>query len=302
MTEKQNWSIEDIERLIKDKTEESLNLEFKSSGALAKNDKSKTEISKDISAMANANGGIIVYGINEKEHVAKEIPFINGNEFTKEWFEQVIGDNIHPKVDMIIHPIRQNDDISKSIYVIEIPESEDSPHMAKDNRYYERYNFKIQPMEEYKVRRLYHQAQKTKLRITDVFTIPLKGYQKYIEFNIRIKNIGNRLERFYKLIIDAPVNQFIFPDVSENVQSDKLSSFTNYSKENRTMTFSFSKQFAIYPNEEIIFNTVRYKNTDLALLNSKDIDSDLIIKLMYSSGKDGINASLIELYNKHINS
>ena len=39
-------------------------------GALSKDDKKKAEIAKDVSAFANSDGGIILYGIEEQEHKA----------------------------------------------------------------------------------------------------------------------------------------------------------------------------------------------------------------------------------------
>ena len=109
-----------INDLIVANAEESLNLEFKSSEAI----KDKKELGKDISAFANSAGGIIIYGILEKNHVADSTSFIDGNQFTKEQLEQVINGRIFPKIDGLnIYPIRFGGAIEKSIYVVEIPES-----------------------------------------------------------------------------------------------------------------------------------------------------------------------------------
>ena len=56
---------EDINQLISTKTEESIHLDFKQAEALSKNDKKKSEIAKDISAFANSDGGIVIYGLKE---------------------------------------------------------------------------------------------------------------------------------------------------------------------------------------------------------------------------------------------
>ena len=37
---------------------------------MSKDDKKKAEIAKDVSAFANSDGGIILYGIEEQEHKA----------------------------------------------------------------------------------------------------------------------------------------------------------------------------------------------------------------------------------------
>lgn len=63
---KKEYCYSDLEQLISNEIEENLHLDYKSAGALSKIDKKKDEITKDVSALANSDGGIIVYGINEK--------------------------------------------------------------------------------------------------------------------------------------------------------------------------------------------------------------------------------------------
>ena len=104
---------EDINSLISLGVEESIDLEFKSSDSLKISDKKKSELAKDISAFANSSGGIIIYGINEENHVASSISPIDGNIITKEWIEQVIQTRIHRKIeDLKIIPIRIGKDIN----------------------------------------------------------------------------------------------------------------------------------------------------------------------------------------------
>ena len=122
------WNAGYIQQLIDQKVKESLTLEFKQCAALRETgyiynnrsnqyeqrnkpqskDKIINEISKDVSAVANAAGGTIVYGIIEDGHNPIEIdqyPFLP-DEITKEWLENVIDSNIRPKIpDLKIHPI-----------------------------------------------------------------------------------------------------------------------------------------------------------------------------------------------------
>jgi predicted HTH transcriptional regulator len=65
--EQQRLTIEDINVLIRSRTEESLTLEYKAAGALALTGKRdfRDEISKDVSSMANSAGGRIIYGVSE---------------------------------------------------------------------------------------------------------------------------------------------------------------------------------------------------------------------------------------------
>jgi hypothetical protein len=55
-----SWDEAKLNELIRDKIEENLNLEYKGAGALARDEKSKLEITKDVSAMANSAGGVLL--------------------------------------------------------------------------------------------------------------------------------------------------------------------------------------------------------------------------------------------------
>jgi predicted HTH transcriptional regulator len=57
---------DDIANVVRDKIEESLTLEFKRDLNL-KSEHDKREAAKDVSGMANAAGGRIIYGIEEAE-------------------------------------------------------------------------------------------------------------------------------------------------------------------------------------------------------------------------------------------
>src|SRR5688572_31974560 len=109
--DKEEYSIQDIQGLIDSETEESIYLDFKGAGALDKNDNKKKEISKDISAFANSDGGIVIYGVKEfteptKKYLPEKIDPIDRNLISKEWLEQVINSNVSPRIDGIkITPI-----------------------------------------------------------------------------------------------------------------------------------------------------------------------------------------------------
>ncbi|MHA2135228.1 MAG: ATP-binding protein [Candidatus Thorarchaeota archaeon] len=57
--------INDVQRLVNSMEKESTYLDYKESAALQSDKKSKTEISKDVSAFANAVGGVIICSIME---------------------------------------------------------------------------------------------------------------------------------------------------------------------------------------------------------------------------------------------
>lgn len=123
----ENWTIEKLNQLIQDQIEESNVLDYKAADALAKTDGKKNEISKDVSAFANSNGGVIIYGIKEfdeksKAHLPEKIDPVSRVDISKEWLEQVISTKIQPKIEGIeIIPVTVNEEDNTVVYVVEIP-------------------------------------------------------------------------------------------------------------------------------------------------------------------------------------
>lgn len=234
--DKNNYDITDIQWLIDNNIEEGTNLDFKASGSLGSSDGIKKEIAKDISAFANSAGGIIVYGLTEQNHKATAFSFIDGNIFTKEWLEHVISSNIDRRItDLKIYPIRNNSNISETIYVVKIPESDNAPHMSKDGRFYKRFNFESLQMQEFEIRQLYNRMKKSILEFeeinitgghlyekniddfkdTEFITIANKYLPKYnlpstikvigYDLSVVIKNIGRVPEDKFQLQITSPL-------------------------------------------------------------------------------------------------
>ncbi|MBO0324303.1 ATP-binding protein [Muricauda sp. CAU 1633] len=225
----ENYSIETLKSLIDNKIEESINLEYKRGESLAKTPVKKKELAKDISAMANADGGIIIYGMEEIDHVPIGFKYVNGYDFTKESLDQIISTTIKRGISNIrIHPIRIDNDISKTVYVIQIPASDDAPHMNNlDKRFYVRKNFESVQMEEYEVRKAYNNRAKISLDFesflfsVDSDTSESKEFQEtmHFKFSIGIINTGSvmtneyRVNAYLKKIIQCVV---YFQDVGQS--------------------------------------------------------------------------------------
>jgi hypothetical protein len=150
-------SLKDLEMLISNGVEESIQLEYKSADALQNTDHYKKEIAKDVSSMANSAGGIILYGIKEfgtveKKHLPEKITPVKRFEISKEWLEQVISNSISPKIDGLrIYPIplEQSDEV---VYMVEVPQSSTAHQNTKDFKYYKRYNFESVAMIDYEIK------------------------------------------------------------------------------------------------------------------------------------------------------
>jgi predicted HTH transcriptional regulator len=83
---------EDLQRLVDEEIQESLTLDYKASPSLARDDKSRDELCKDVSAFANSAGGQIIYGIVEKDR--KPVKVDDGGDLSREWIEQVIDSRV----------------------------------------------------------------------------------------------------------------------------------------------------------------------------------------------------------------
>ena len=100
------WTIENLQELVNNQEEETNTLEFKDADALSNarlKPREKEELMKDISAMANSNGGTIIFGIQETKDKdlrgkADKLTSITDPKLTKEWLEQIICSNITPKI------------------------------------------------------------------------------------------------------------------------------------------------------------------------------------------------------------
>lgn len=199
------YTISDVEQLIQDEVEENIHLDYKRDGALSKEDNRKrTEITKDVSAFANSDGGIIVYGLAESDHKPQSITYIDGMVYTKEWLENIIN-SIQPRIDGVkIYPVRKDNDLKQSLYIVKIPRSSQAPHMAKDKRYYKRFNFLSEPMEDYEVKDVMYRHHSPKLTLINGSLQPDDERAPYSEtvrysFKAWIKNEGKKLCKDYKV-------------------------------------------------------------------------------------------------------
>lgn len=176
-----SWTLETIQQYIDSQVEENSSLDYKSAAALAGTKDKKKEITKDVSAFANAAGGVIIYGVkeyddSERKHLPEKIDPIDRTQFSKERLEQVIN-NIRPKIEgVIIHSVSVEQNSTGVIYVVDIPQST-TVHQATDHKYYTRYNFLSVPMEDYQIRDVMNRV-------------------KHPRLDISLKTVGNEEEGF----------------------------------------------------------------------------------------------------------
>src|SRR3989338_7722642 len=155
----------DLQDLINNKIEESTNLEYKSLESLNNN----TEVAKDISAMANSEGGIIIYGIAEDKNGFPEMIEWSSDKGLKDKIDQVLSSRINRKIENCrIKEVCSNEDNKKFVLVVTVPRSDLAPHQstnAEVKKYYRRSNSRVREMEHGEIEDLFFKRKRPNLEI-----------------------------------------------------------------------------------------------------------------------------------------
>jgi Putative DNA-binding domain len=217
------WNEASVNQYIIDAIEESLTIEYKAAASLGKTDSLKKEMTKDVSAMSNSSGGIILYGISEfnqpeKKHLPEKIDPVDRLSYSREWLEQVIN-NIRPRIEgLVIHSVQLSSDQTHVVHVVEIPQSV-TAHQATDHRYYKRYNFLSISMEDYEIRdvmnRQKHPSFSVSISIerqsgtysaTKLLGKTTKEAYKNIKMLIEIQNVGTVIARHVAMRLNMAIS------------------------------------------------------------------------------------------------
>lgn len=171
----------DLERYINLGIQESLHLDFKDSRALTKD--RRDELVKDISAFANADGGVLIFGIREREHIPESLDDgVPNNSIDREWIDQIAQAHITPPVaGLTIIQVPASE--TSSYFVISVPKSFRGPHQASDRKYYKRYNFRSSPMDHYELEDVIGRRQRAPRVVT--FDVEVDSHQfKFVCANV----------------------------------------------------------------------------------------------------------------------
>src|SRR3972149_3451268 len=131
---------QEIESLWTHSQIETLNLEYKSQI-------SPNEVAKDVSSLANAEGGIIIYGIEEDlGRAIQSSGIVKGQN--SERIQQIVSSSTAPEVPMTIDVIDNTTDTTKEFLVVKIPKSSFYIHQVTTNsKFYVRNNTTTTPHE-----------------------------------------------------------------------------------------------------------------------------------------------------------
>lgn len=218
------WTRQRLEQMIADGVEEGLSLDYKRAAALIRTEgRQHVEITKDVSAMANSAGGVLIYGIAEpedraKRHLPDRLDPLLRSGISKEWLDQIIQ-TIQPRIEgVVIHPVTIDEQAGTVCYVVEIPQSH-TAHQARDHVYYKRYNFNVLPMDDYEVRDVMNRKSNPKIRAAIFVNKETDNLLRVGAILVRLKNVGRVLARHVMVDIEIPVDMggVFVPDLNGNV-------------------------------------------------------------------------------------
>jgi hypothetical protein len=200
-------SCEDVNVFINEKIEENIHLDYTQMSTTE--EPNYNEIAKSVSAFLNSDGGFLVLGVSEQKLKEKTGKVINVRIFpseitwgpstlTREKLEHAIRAKIQPwHNDIIIIPIRNPNQETQSVFLIDVPKSKIGPHMA-NYRFHIRSNFEIKPMEYWQIAEMFKSnwIQKSEL-VTYVYG-PL--YNEIDSFLSRRKFTKANVVRFSQIV------------------------------------------------------------------------------------------------------
>jgi hypothetical protein len=214
---KQEWTLERLEQHVNGKIQEHLHLEYKACADLLGN-VDIHELSKDVSAFANADGGTLIFGIKEgqgrdKKHLPESLDegFTRGGKVSAIWLEDILLSNISPKIQGL-KPYEIELENGNFLLVLEVPQSHYGPHMAKDHKYYKRRETKSEPMEHYEVEDVRNRSRGPLLRL-NVEHFPegkiLPGNVNHY-FRFELENLVDKPAEYTQILffIDSRLSRF----------------------------------------------------------------------------------------------
>jgi hypothetical protein len=209
----QEWR-EYLADLVNEGASETLTLEFKSGHALNKvtpqnRDEIHEEITRDVTALANAEGGMLIYGIQEKSvgknRVADGVQPVEEARFSKHTLEQVIN-RILPKIPGVrVERVTLGTTEVGCCYVVVVPQGV-SAHQALDGRFHSRRGTEVLAMSHQEILDVLNRREDPDLRVSLKLVVPDAWGTQNVTSSlfIRLENVSSVMARHWFVEINFP--------------------------------------------------------------------------------------------------
>ncbi|PFG50213.1 putative DNA-binding protein [Amycolatopsis sulphurea] len=94
--------------------------------------KKKAEFAKDVAAMANTRGGLIVFGVRDENEEAADLTGLSNDERTRQSLRVLIWHHVRPLVDGVLIEAINGEDGEPGLIAVFVPPSPDAPHLVGD--------------------------------------------------------------------------------------------------------------------------------------------------------------------------
>ena len=199
----------DLSRLKNDATPETLHLEFKRKGNSRNgvpDDEDKKKFSKTLSAFANSDGGVLLWGIGTQKQKGRDVacrlePITDVTEFRSR-LGQYLKDAAQPYVDGVLLDILDSTSTSGAGYLkCLVPASTKTPHRAMgDREYYKRSAEGCYRLEHFDLEDMFGRRQRPYLELFVDLGSSVDGYE---QFTFSMENQGRALAHHVGLIASS---------------------------------------------------------------------------------------------------
>jgi hypothetical protein len=166
------WTTDDVRALVSERVEEGQRLEYKRELKLGSRTE-KAEAAKDVSGMANATGGLLVYGVGEEQLEdgrrlpTRLSPLADGNAQAQ--LEDVLHSAVSPSLNMTSRLLEAPE--GGFFLLVRVQQRSGPLHMVegyKENRYYLRSGLSTKPMESHEVERAFRELSATENKVVEL--------------------------------------------------------------------------------------------------------------------------------------